>query len=197
MFDNAGRKIEVFAMIAFWVLSVTSIVLAFVLGLMDGYLNPAIFFPLLIGGPIVFYISSLILVGFARIVDDSENPYVPEEIGSIDRKLDDLIKEVEKIKTQNKTSKSTPATTNSEQNTANKIVQQKDNTATQVTGSPRIVPLKQVLELSLMFSDDNSMVGYLQRVRENLNSEDQLKLDEILQTPKDQIRETIKEAVKE
>jgi len=80
MFENPGGKIKAASILMFWLVAITSVILAFVLGIeKSGYgyyarteFNAAIFFGFLIGGPLVAYISTLFLVGFGELVENSE-----------------------------------------------------------------------------------------------------------------------------
>lgn len=80
MFRNSGKKIEVYAIVLFWVLTVTSILLAIVFGF--EWNNPhrysrefqaPIFFALLIGGPLDAYLLSLLLTAFGKIAEVAED----------------------------------------------------------------------------------------------------------------------------
>ncbi len=76
MFKNVGKQLQVIAIILFWVVTATSVVLAFVFGIDEGYYRTyfyaELFFPLLLGGPIVAYIGSLILHGLGSIISHNE-----------------------------------------------------------------------------------------------------------------------------
>ncbi|MBR4780936.1 MAG: hypothetical protein IK014_06220 [Lachnospiraceae bacterium] len=76
MFDYPGEKIKTVSKVMFWLETITCVVLAFVLGIKEGRygdtdFNAAIFFSFLIGGPLVAYISTLFLVGFGELVENS------------------------------------------------------------------------------------------------------------------------------
>ena len=83
MFRNSGKKIEVYAIALFWVLTVTSILLAIVFGFewnhsyYRGYYSREfrvpIFFALLIGGPLDAYLLSLLLTAFGKIAEVAED----------------------------------------------------------------------------------------------------------------------------
>ena len=73
MFENAGQKIKTLAKICFWIFAVLFVVLAFTVGKSRwGGIIPAIFWPFLIGGPLLSYIGSLFLYGFGELVESSE-----------------------------------------------------------------------------------------------------------------------------
>lgn len=85
MFENPGKKLKTVAVALFWLGTIASVSLAFLLGINESYhsyyysyggytsheLNPVIFFPLIIGGPISSYISSLCLIGLGELVENS------------------------------------------------------------------------------------------------------------------------------
>ena len=83
MFENCGEKIKAIGYLYFGLVTIASIVLAFVYGINSARyggtsLNAAIFFPLLLGGPFFAWISSIFIVGFGKVVDYCENPSNPE-----------------------------------------------------------------------------------------------------------------------
>lgn len=82
MFKYVGKQLKVVAIVLFVIEVIASIILAFVLGIHEEWhyeteyvLNHAIFWPLLIGGPIAAYISNLLLYGFGVIVDMKDMGY--------------------------------------------------------------------------------------------------------------------------
>ena len=87
MFENPGVKIKAVSQIMFWLVTITSVILAFVLGIeKSGYgyyerteFNAAIFFSFFIGGPLVAYISTLFLVGFGELVENSSEALVRQQ----------------------------------------------------------------------------------------------------------------------
>ncbi len=76
MFENAGQKIKTLAKICFWIFAVLFVVLAFTVGISrwgrSSRIIPAIFWPFLIGGPLLSYIGSLFLYGFGELIESSE-----------------------------------------------------------------------------------------------------------------------------
>ncbi len=79
MFENSGEKIKKIAIISFWIVVIASIILACVLGWTEEYsyygrrynaFHAEYFFPIIIGGPLSAYISSLFLVGFGDLVEN-------------------------------------------------------------------------------------------------------------------------------
>ncbi len=72
MFENAGQKIKILAKVCFWVFTILFVILAFTVGKSRWGIIPAIFWPLLLGGPLLSYISSLFLSGFGELVESSE-----------------------------------------------------------------------------------------------------------------------------
>lgn len=80
MFENAGAKIKKIAIVFFWIAVVASVILAFVFGWSEYYsfyewhkeFEPALFFPILIGGPLCSYISTLFLVAFGDLVENTQ-----------------------------------------------------------------------------------------------------------------------------
>ena len=79
--NNCGSKIKVLAHIQFWLETVTCVVLAFVLGEVKGSFSndsfqPVYFFSLLLGGPLISYVSSVFLHAFGELV---ENPKIIAE----------------------------------------------------------------------------------------------------------------------
>lgn len=79
MFDNVGTKIKKVSIVLFYIVSLACLVLAFVLGFDSYYLfghhgvdfNAGIFFGFLVGGPVISYVSTLFLVGFGELVENS------------------------------------------------------------------------------------------------------------------------------
>ena len=77
LFGNTEKKITLVARILFWVGSIASIICAFAFGIYSygsGYYREtvfigAIFWPFLLGGPSVFYVSSLMMHGFAKVIE--------------------------------------------------------------------------------------------------------------------------------
>lgn len=88
LFDNAGKKIKILAIVLFGLTAISCIVLAFVFGwsnargvasVVDSVygggkstiteFHAEIFFPLLIGGPLLAWISSLFIYGFGEIIE--------------------------------------------------------------------------------------------------------------------------------
>ena len=82
MFENAGAKIKKIAIVLFWIAVVASVIFAFVFGWSEYYshydykwhkeFEPALFFPILIGGPLCSYISTLFLVAFGDLVENTQ-----------------------------------------------------------------------------------------------------------------------------
>lgn len=70
MFEYPGDKIKAVSIIMFWLVSIASVILAFTLGINE-IGSVKVFFGFLIGGPTVAYISSLILIGFGDLVENS------------------------------------------------------------------------------------------------------------------------------
>jgi len=81
IFENPGKKIKTISIIVFCLVTVLCVILAFVLG-MKYYpyyygknnhieFNAPLFFGLLIGAPLTLYISTLFLVGFGDLVENS------------------------------------------------------------------------------------------------------------------------------
>ncbi len=82
LYENPGQKIKTVAKILFWVLVAASIFLAYQLGCAHQYryilgyyrkFRAALFFPILIGGPLVSYAVSLLLYGYGELVENSKN----------------------------------------------------------------------------------------------------------------------------
>lgn len=87
MFDNPGTKIKNVSIFLFWIASIACVILAFVLGferlyhsysfISGGYykthFNAGIFFGFILGGPLILYVSTLFLVGFGELVENSKN----------------------------------------------------------------------------------------------------------------------------
>ena len=71
MFRQPGEKIKGLAEASFWLLAITSIILAIVLGFENGDFHPAEFFAFLIGGPISAYVLCLFLYGFGELIENS------------------------------------------------------------------------------------------------------------------------------
>ena len=88
MFEEPGRIIKMIAKVFFWLLSIASIIIAFSFGFVKEFVfnysiysgsigdyetkfNAVVFFSLLIGGPLGTYFSSLLLVGFGELVENS------------------------------------------------------------------------------------------------------------------------------
>ena len=82
MFENSGEKIKKIAIVLFWITVVASVILAFVFGWSEKYsyisyktyltFEPFYFFAFLIGGPLCSYISTLLLVAFSDLVQNSQ-----------------------------------------------------------------------------------------------------------------------------
>lgn len=84
MFENSGEKIKIIAIVLFWITVVASVILAFVFGWSEEYsyyygryerdvsFEPFYFFAFLIGGPLCSYISTLLLVAFSDLVQNSQ-----------------------------------------------------------------------------------------------------------------------------
>ena len=85
MFENSGEKIVMVAKVLFGISIIASVILAFVLGWSKEYhysyysgsnyemvFHPEYFFTLLIGGPIVSYISTLFTIAFGELVQNSQ-----------------------------------------------------------------------------------------------------------------------------
>ena len=80
MFTDPGKKIKILAKVFFAVMTVASIILAFVFGTYSSYsfrsgssteFIHAIFWPLLLGGPLFAYISSLFIYGFGQLIENT------------------------------------------------------------------------------------------------------------------------------
>lgn len=80
MFDNPGTKIKKVSIILFLITSIVCIILAFVLGIEIKYhyshFNAGIFFGFILGGPLISYVCTLLLVGFGELVENSKNSSV-------------------------------------------------------------------------------------------------------------------------
>lgn len=90
MFENCGEKIKKISIVLFWITLVASIILAFVLGWDEVYhsyhysyggytekvFRPLYFFTFFIGVPVSSYISTLFLVAFGDLVENSD--YIKE-----------------------------------------------------------------------------------------------------------------------
>lgn len=86
MFENSGEKIVKVAKVLFWITVIASVILAFVLGWSEEYhsysysyggyyrneFHPVYFFSLLIGYPLVSYISTLFIIAFGELVQNSQ-----------------------------------------------------------------------------------------------------------------------------
>ena len=86
MFENSGEKIVKVAKVLFWITVIASVILAFVLGWSKEYhsyhyssggyysneFHPVYFFSLLIGYPLVSYISTLFIIAFGELVQNSQ-----------------------------------------------------------------------------------------------------------------------------
>lgn len=86
MFENSGEKIKKISIVVFWITTIVSVVLAFVLGWERNYhsyysfsggyytndFRPLYFFAFLIGVPLTSYISTLFLVAFGDLVRNSQ-----------------------------------------------------------------------------------------------------------------------------
>lgn len=71
MFNDSGSKIKTLSAILFFLVAILSVVFACVLGFEYGHMEyPALFFGILIGGPLSGYISSLVLAGFGELIED-------------------------------------------------------------------------------------------------------------------------------
>ena len=71
MFTNPGKKIKTVSIIAFWISILVYIVLAFTVGVDAG---AGVFILLLIACPICAYLSTLFLVAFGELVENSSKP---------------------------------------------------------------------------------------------------------------------------
>lgn len=78
MFENVGDKIKKVAIISFWIVTITSFILAFVFGIEEYYtgwggcdyeFRAGYFFGFLLGVPLVEYISTLFLIGFGDLIE--------------------------------------------------------------------------------------------------------------------------------
>lgn len=95
MFENPGEKIKKIGKIWFWISVVAYVILAFAFGWTEEYgyygsytkFNAEIFFPLLIAGPLVSYISAIFLVAFGDLVENAR---------SIDYRIKVLKEEIQK-----------------------------------------------------------------------------------------------------
>lgn len=66
MFTDPGKKIKILAKVLFAVITVINVILAFVFGTYT-----PIFWPLLLGGPVFAYISSLFIYGFGQLIENT------------------------------------------------------------------------------------------------------------------------------
>lgn len=71
MFTNPGKKIKTVSIIAFWISILVYVVLAFTVGVDAG---AGVFILLLIACPICAYLSTLFLVAFGELVENSSKP---------------------------------------------------------------------------------------------------------------------------
>ncbi len=69
MFENCGKKIRTVSIVLFWISATASIVLAFVVG----KASPISFFAMLIGYPLLAYISTLFLVAFGDMTQNIQH----------------------------------------------------------------------------------------------------------------------------
>ena len=92
MFKNPGEKIKIIAVVLFWITVVASVILAFVFGWSEhwsqyvgGYkeFEPVYFFTFLIGCPVASYISTLFLVSFGVLVQNTQ--HIKEMTEKIDK----------------------------------------------------------------------------------------------------------------
>ena len=102
MFDNPGKKIMQISKIVFWIVTIVSVILAFVLGFEKHYYSTEfyaeIFFPLFFGVPTSAYVSTLFLVGFGELVENSkktEAAKVLEEAEEKAKEAEEKAKEAE------------------------------------------------------------------------------------------------------
>lgn len=86
MFENSGEKIKKISVIVFWITVIVSVILAFVLGWQEEYqsfsyfsgghtekvFKPLYFFTFLIGVPVASYVSTLFLVAFGELVQNTQ-----------------------------------------------------------------------------------------------------------------------------
>ena len=104
MFDNPGKKIMQISKIVFWIVTIVSVILAFVLGF-EKYsysteFYAEIFFSLFFGVPIMAYVSTLFLVGFGELVENSkktEAAKVLEEAEEKAKEAEEKAKEAARI----------------------------------------------------------------------------------------------------
>lgn len=104
MFDNPGKKIMQISKIVFWIVTIVSVILAFVLGFEKYYYSTefyaGIFFSLFFGVPIMAYVSTLFLVGFGELVENSkktEAAKVLEEAEEKAKEAEEKAKEAARI----------------------------------------------------------------------------------------------------
>jgi len=104
MFDNPGKKIMQISKIVFWIVTIVSVILAFVLGFEKHYYSTefyaGIFFSLFFGVPIMAYVSTLFLVGFGELVENSkktEAAKVLEEAEEKAKEAEEKAKEAARI----------------------------------------------------------------------------------------------------
>jgi len=71
MFDNIGNKIKGLAKVLFIVLVIADIIVGIVLMSLDDGLI-AIGLPIMLGGPVIAWISSWILYGFGQLIENSD-----------------------------------------------------------------------------------------------------------------------------
>ena len=81
MFENSGEKLKKVVIVLFWLSIIGYVLLAFAFGWEEYYssargrysvFNAVYFFTFLIGGPLVSYISTLVLVAFADLVENTQ-----------------------------------------------------------------------------------------------------------------------------
>jgi uncharacterized membrane protein YhiD involved in acid resistance len=88
MFTNPGKKIKTVSIIAFWISILVYVVLAFTVGVDAG---AGVFILMLIACPICAYLSTLFLVAFGELVENSSKP-------NSEKKREHVLKEEEKKK---------------------------------------------------------------------------------------------------
>ena len=85
MFENGGGKLKVFAIVYFWLSSLVCVILAFTIGIRDNHIVAELFVPLLIGGPLSSYFTSLLIYTVGNI--DEKMSYTVTQLGMLKEKL--------------------------------------------------------------------------------------------------------------
>ena len=69
MFDNIGKKIKALTKISCWIGIFASLITGFIFLSIDEELFLIIGLPIMIGGPLLFWISSFFMYGFGELID--------------------------------------------------------------------------------------------------------------------------------